>query len=419
MHARVSEGWKNLHETVNMVGNRAFCFLEKRSVKVLAGTSRYNATSLTGQLKLVCGLMWSHNNNKSKMGFCVSTDVYLNKYTKHEDQDVIFGYGDVGMLKYVHEQRNVELHPNAVNCGMRYKKFEMIEYLVTKGCMVDTKIMDWAMEQGSLMVVRACHTRGLQFSGDAGVVATRKGGLPLVQFVIEHGGVWSADIPTTATECGSLDVFQYALHNGCPWREEEVCTIATQKGRLDILQYAHESAGCGIPAYMTLVAAQCGRVEMLQYIHRNATTTGGDMCWDERVCAAAAKNGCLEVLQYAHENGCAWDERVCMSATERADLIMLRYAHENGCPWGPDVCVRAARDGNLGILKYAHTNGCPLSEDICKWATVTREYDILKYARQHNFPEEARCTKVEEEGAHVPQPDFISVSVANMWRDPI
>ena len=46
----------------------------------------------------------------------------------------------------------------------------------------------------------------------------------------------------------------------------------------------------------------------------------------------AAKNGHLECLKYAHENGCPWDGETCSEAAENGHLECLKYARENGCP---------------------------------------------------------------------------------------
>ena len=41
-------------------------------------------------------------------------------------------------------------------------------------------------------------------------------------------------------------------------------------------------------------------------------------------------------------------------------LNLMKYAHENGCPWNATTCSFAAQNGHLDCLKYAHENGCPL-----------------------------------------------------------
>jgi hypothetical protein len=48
------------------------------------------------------------------------------------------------------------------------------------------------------------------------------------------------------------------------------------------------------------------------------------------ICTHVAKGGHLEVLKYAHENGCPWSLWVCAYAAEGGHLEVLKYAHENG-----------------------------------------------------------------------------------------
>ena len=47
----------------------------------------------------------------------------------------------------------------------------------------------------------------------------------------------------------------------------------------------------------------------------------------------AARGGHLEVLQWAHENGCPWNEWTCTEAAKGGHLEVLQWAHQNGCPW--------------------------------------------------------------------------------------
>ena len=61
------------------------------------------------------------------------------------------------------------------------------------------------------------------------------------------------------------------------------------------------------------------------------------------VCEYAARNGHLECLKYAHDNGCSWDERVCEYAARNGHLKCLKYAQDNGCP-----CIT----GSTKLKKY-------------------------------------------------------------------
>ena len=54
---------------------------------------------------------------------------------------------------------------------------------------------------------------------------------------------------------------------------------------------------------LSYLAAMRGKIEMLAHLRRAKGCK-----WDELTCAAAAEGGHLEVLKYAHENGCPWNE---------------------------------------------------------------------------------------------------------------
>ena len=58
-------------------------------------------------------------------------------------------------------------------------------------------------------------------------------------------------------------------------------------------------------------------------------------------------------------NGCPWDEDTCSEAARNGDLEILQYAHENGCPWNKDTYSSAEKNGNIEMLKYLNENSCP------------------------------------------------------------
>jgi len=58
--------------------------------------------------------------------------------------------------------------------------------------------------------------------------------------------------------------------------------------------------------------------------------------------------GNLEVLQWAHGNGCPWDEQTCYWAVTGGHLDVPRWAREKGCPWSEETRAMAARLGYVG-----------------------------------------------------------------------
>ena len=68
---------------------------------------------------------------------------------------------------------------------------------------------------------------------------------------------------------------------------------------------------------MPVSAAYGGHLAVLTWLRAN------DCPWDEDVCAFAASNGHLEVLQWAREHG--WDEITCALAADGGYLEVLRW----------------------------------------------------------------------------------------------
>jgi hypothetical protein len=72
---------------------------------------------------------------------------------------------------------------------------------------------------------------------------------------------------------------------------------------------------------------------------------------------SAVKNGNLECLKYAHENGCPWDEYTCNYAVESEHLECLKYAYENGCPCDKEkIYILAKENNHLDCLEYINDN---------------------------------------------------------------
>ncbi len=74
-------------------------------------------------------------------------------------------------------------------------------------------------------------------------------------------------------------------------------------------------------------------------------------------CREAASGGYLEVLKWAHANGCDWDADTCAYAAQGGHLEVLKWARANGCHWNRVTCYNAR--GHPEVLKWAHENGCP------------------------------------------------------------
>ena len=80
---------------------------------------------------------------------------------------------------------------------------------------------------------------------------------------------------------------------------------------------------------------------------------------DKDTCTYAAWNGHLEVLQWAHAQGCPVDEDTCTDAAKHGHLDVLKWLWAHGCRWDEWTCAQAALNGHLDVLLWARAPGCP------------------------------------------------------------
>ena len=128
---------------------------------------------------------------------------------------------------------------------------------------------------------------------------------------------------------------------------------------------------------ITYGAAYAGHLELLKWAHKN-----GCHC-NSSTCAYAAKNGHLEILKWAHENGCSWDSMTCAYAAFNGHLEVLKWVRNNGCGWDSGTCTYAAANGNLEVLKWARDNGCDWDSMTCTAAASNGHLEVLKWARDN------------------------------------
>ena len=113
----------------------------------------------------------------------------------------------------------------------------------------------------------------------------------------------------------------------------------------------------------------------------------------------AARQGYLETLQWARENGCPWDEETTSIAAQCHQLDVLCWAIENGCPIKFNECVmilkircdserklypcaRCFRDIWEGDLVNYNKwkSGCPMNRSGClKAANSNRWKRLMKW----------------------------------------
>nr|WIL04758.1 ankyrin repeat-containing protein [Cedratvirus duvanny] len=157
---------------------------------------------------------------------------------------------------------------------------------------------------------------------------------------------------------------------------KELAKIALDRGLLHLLQACKEFVSKSV----CTIAAKNGYLEILQWAGANGYS------WDEITCSAAAYDGHLEVLQWLRANGCPWDKNTCSASALYGHLEVLQWARNNGCPWDENTCTYAAYNGHLEVLQWLRNNGCPWDENTCVNASENGHLEVLKWAKANGCP---------------------------------
>jgi hypothetical protein len=125
-----------------------------------------------------------------------------------------------------------------------------------------------------------------------------------------------------------------------------------------------------------------------------------------KLLTRAARPGQLEPLRGLRAQGFAWEpcegdgEDPCSSAAEGGHLQVLQWAHADGCPWNGRACANAAQGWAPG---RASVGSCP---GWCEWLPVELERGrqcsaplprIIKLGPRQRMP--VRSAGVKEDGS--------------------
>jgi len=136
---------------------------------------------------------------------------------------------------------------------------------------------------------------------------------------------------------------------------------------------------------------------------------------DERVFAAVAGLGNLQVLKWLKKLGCPWDKEACAQAAMNGYMEVLKWLREppNPCPWDPTkMCQYAAESGQLQVLRWLVKHGCLLDKETflsaCFGCHVHGNLDVIRWLTRKGiqFPYSEYSTKAIFGDGHHDDKDF-------------
>jgi len=272
----------------------------------------------------------------------------------------------------------IECHKICVDYPQYQEYFGKIDRLRTTS---PPKKIPMAIQlQFGLQVLQYLHKEsGCELSSAAILPAVELDDVSSLQYIHRCGCRWHADTIVICIKSCSYACFEYALANGCPTNGSHMRTAASF-GHVGFMQRLLSNVHFktfGVAA----AAAANGHLDCLKYAHENGFP------WNAATCSAAVEAGHLECLQYALEQGCPYHSFIMDIAASNGHLACLVYLHQHGIhPWDAITCAEAATGGHLQCLKYLHRQGCAWDVNTVKQAMMEGHWDCVRYALRHNCP---------------------------------
>lgn len=266
--------------------------------------------------------------------------------------------GDTSTIEWIHARRQEYEHDREQRCTMQtYRRTVHSDW--------DKEVTRAAASSGHLPVLQWMHARRFRIDGYAQRLASTSGHLHVLQWLHDHvqacrpricedavmrghlhvlewtrkvGITWSVDLCARAVGCGDLDTLQWLRARDCPW-DENTLIDAIRRCSLEAFDWAWDN-GCPRPRDVVLYewAVEGGHLRAVRHLR-----CAKRLPWDSTVCAVAARYGKLQILKWAHRQGCPWDASVCESLVTRRDLHGLVWARKHGCPWDRAASLHQAQ----------------------------------------------------------------------------
>lgn len=112
---------------------------------------------------------------------------------------------------------------------------------------------------------------------------------------------------------------------------------------------------------------------------------------NEKICAAAARHGRLDILKWLRQKGFPWDDRTCVDAIRNNHFDVLKWAMKCGCPRNVyhNVIYVAILNGNPEIINWLHKKRVPLNgnENLSKYKKLSQT--MMPWCEQHGYANES------------------------------
>ena len=319
----------------------------------------------------------------------------------------------------VEDLLNLTIKNNQLD-GLKYciKKFDEIILNIPENIVFSAKC-------NSLEIIKYLHKNGAKLTVQISEFLSLNGNLDGIIYLYNNKCEFNNKCFANAALGGYIECIKYLHNNGFEW-DKETCRNAAYKNYFNIVKYVYENGG-EVP-FIYIDLAKYGNLEGLKYAFENKFPA--NTIYDENydpdnfspfVCEEAASAGSLSCLIFLHEHNFKWDYNTLINSAKNGDIESLKYAIENGCSIidengdEQDILRDITRilEGMGRIsLKIAYKNSKKINECIiylhkigCIWTKKTTEnvafnnnLELLIYVFENKLkiPEYKRLKKDEE-----------------------
>lgn len=250
-------------------------------------------------------------------------------------------------------------------------------------CPWDANVCTTAARKGHLDILKWARAHGCPWDAQTCAEAVRKKHLALLKWARGNGCPWDENVWCLAALNRDFGTLGWILSEGrCP-QVQALCTAVAGWNLLDVLRWARaRDPPCPWSAETLAAAALIGAFDIVRW----ARTQDPPCPWDATVCINAAQGAGgglgvpvlalgpdapsvpwrhFELLKWARANGAPWaDERVCAAAARAGRLDILQWLRDEGCPWNSIVIDAGLEGQHLELCCWALANGCPDDAEI-------------------------------------------------------
>ncbi|PNH08368.1 Ankyrin repeat domain-containing protein [Tetrabaena socialis] len=195
--------------------------------------------------------------------------------------------------------------------------------------------VEWLEARGYPRAIGACKA-----------AAARPDALPRLQWLRQRRYPLDRDVAEDAAEVGNVEALQYVLSQGIEVHPG-MMRRAARGGHMAIMEVLH-ARGVPVDEETVKTAAEAGHLPAVAWLV-------------ERLGAAAARAGSMELLRWLRAWGCPWDDGVFAAVAGGGSEEQLEWLAEQGCPMGDEgwPYVRTADQDDLAMLRCLRRMGCP------------------------------------------------------------